>query len=348
MTDSGEPKQDDVWDELNAQVRPDTEPDPRQIHDFVLHLQERQIHPVLIFGTALSGKTLMILSLLQYAKQKAGAGIHVRLGESVFPPQYPFAEDRNRDAEHLFNILTTDFASGDLVPSTQKLVPFFVPIDVEFGGVTHKFALLEGNGEWYERDEYSFKQFKREISGILSGYAGPISTIFVAPSKEERSTKTRSFAHECVAYCIEQYEKNRLVRDRDNLLLLVTKWDTLRNPGRPNERFSDTTPSELLAEIEPWRNIWQKFSSLSGPARAVTPYSAGWINNDKMIVRDKRFDRVFDKFNRTLWNWIYGNLVEAASVARPLARATLYEDVKLPTPTAAPFYRRLVRTCLWV
>ena len=35
-------------------------------------------------------------------------------------------------------------------------------------GKTYKLAFLEGNGEWNQRDENSFKQFKQEIAVFLA------------------------------------------------------------------------------------------------------------------------------------------------------------------------------------
>ena len=64
-----------------------------------------------------------------------------------------------------------------------------------------------------------------------------------------------------------------------------------------------------------------------------------------MFIRDSKYQLVFDKFNRTVWNWIYGNITAAASplTLRPV-RETLYEDVKIPTPRRPSFYQSLIKT----
>jgi hypothetical protein len=348
MNESDQTNSEDSWGSLGNAVSGD-ETDLRAVHDFVVYMQEQKIHPILIFGTSRSGKTLMILSLLHYAKHNSRAEMRIRLGDPVFPPNFPFADERHRDAEQFYDFLTIEYARGDRPPATTKIVPFFIPINIEVGGRTHRLAFLEGNGEWYERDDYAFQQFKQEIVGILSGFSAPISVIFAAPTRVEKiDPKPLSFSHECLAHCVEHYEQRRLVRDRDNLLLLLTKWDALHNPGRADGHFSDASVADALAEIEPWRFIWQQFSSLKGPRRALTPYSAGWINADGMFVRDDKYQAIFDKFNRTLWNWLFGNVTAAHSSESPPVRETLYEDVSPQRPKAPSFYQALIKTILWI
>jgi hypothetical protein len=350
MNDFDQAKPDDAWGFINDAPGED-ELDVRAIHDFVVHLKEEKIHPILIFGTSRSGKTMMILSLLHYAKQNARADMRIQLGDPVFPPNFPYADERYRDAEQFYNLLTIEYARGERPPSTQKIVPFFIPINIEVRGETHKLAFLEGNGEWYERDDYSFRQFKQEIAGVLSGFAAPVSVIFVAPTRDERGRSDRSsqnFSHECLAHCVEHYERRRLVRDRDNLLLLLSKWDALHNPGRADGHFSDASVGDVLSEIEPWHFIWQQFGNLNGPNRALTPFSAGWINENGMFVREDTYQSVFDKFNRTVWNWIFGNITAANSKETPPVRGNLYEDVEIQKPKAPTLYQSIINKSLWI
>jgi hypothetical protein len=323
--------------------------DARSIQDFITYMKDEKIHPVLIFGTHGSGKTLMILSLLYYAKQNASAGISVRLGESVFPPHFPFAKERYSDAQQFYDNLTVQFAQNERPPTTQKIVPFFIPLDIEVEGERFRFAFLEGSGEWYEKDEFSYREFKQEIAAILGTFPEPISVVVVAPTYDasaQQNKALKNFTYECVANCVEQYERRRLAKSRDNLLLLVTKWDALHNPSRPDSRFSDASVSDILKEIRDWNFIWAKYSSLNGPRRSLMPYSACWIN-EGFIIRDQRYQPVFDKFNRTLWNWLIGNASEAASQQNPPARMELYDDVKPAKTRNLNFYYKLAKTCLW-
>ena len=336
----------DRWD-----LSPGDGLDPQLIRDFLTQLHDQKVHPILIFGTVRSGKTLMILSLLHYARSVANANMNIRLGDPVFPAQFPYAEGRNHDAEQYYSHWTSEFARGERPPSTQKLVPFFVPIDIEVNQRTYKLAFLEGNGEWYEKQDTTFSQFKQEIVAILAGLAAPLSVIFVAPARDEIAPTDRAGinrSHECLAHCVEEYVRHRAAPEQDNLLLLVTKWDVLQNPGNMGSRFVNPSATDILPEIESWLYVWQYFSNLRGPRRAVTPYSAAWINEKGMIVRDPALQPTFHRFNRTVWNWLFGNVTAANSIERPPVRDVLYPDVDVSKPRRPGFYHSLVRAGLWV
>ena len=327
--------------------------DPRMILDLVSSLETEKVHPVLIFGTHGSGKTVMILSLLHYARQNIRANMSISLGNPVFPPNFPFANERHRDAEQFYHDLTVEFANRERPPGTKKIVPFFVPIDIEVDGRRFRFAFLEGNGEWYEKDDVSYRQFKDEIVGILGSFTAPVSVVFVAPTvaptRDENAPQDRrgrDYSHECLAHCVAQYAQRRIATSRDNLLLLVSKWDALHEPGRTYRHFSDASVADVLREIEGWQFIWQAFGNLAGPRRAILPYSAAWINAAGFILRDERYQPIFDKFNRTLWNWLYGNVTEATSDQVPPVRKVLYKDVRLPPQKPPGLYERLTRMVL--
>src|SRR5208283_3029178 len=84
MTDFDQAKAEDAWGSLGSGAGGDAV-EPRAIHDFVIHLQEEKIHPILMFGTSRSGKALMMLSLMHYAKQNPRGNMRIRLGDAVFP-----------------------------------------------------------------------------------------------------------------------------------------------------------------------------------------------------------------------------------------------------------------------
>ena len=131
---------------------------------------------------------------------------------------------------------------------------------------------------------------------------------------------------------------------------LLTKWDALHNPGRADGHFSNAFlgRNRLGGNRALALHFRQQFSSLKGPRRALTPYSAGWINADGMFVRDDKYQAIFDKFNRTLWNWLFGNVTAAHSSESPPVRETLYEDVSPQRPKAPSFYQALIKTILWI
>jgi hypothetical protein len=106
---------------------------PELADPLMTRLVDADAHPVLIFGTHSSGKTLMLLSLLAYA-QRSGGAIAVRLGDPVFPPGfrgYPpdvIADDPHAYAQQLYNIMLPAFAAGNRPPATQLNAPYFIPI----------------------------------------------------------------------------------------------------------------------------------------------------------------------------------------------------------------------------
>jgi hypothetical protein len=211
-----------------------------------------------------------------------------------------------------------------------------VPIDIEVNGKVLKFAFLEGMGEWYEREGVGgpYREFQPEIAAILGLYEFGISIIFVAPTVGTQSV-ARDYSHECLANTMTEYDNIRLDRNRDNILLLLSKWDAVHDPSLLNDSFCDASPSVVSSEIRQWFLVWSKFASLTGlrvNAKTLMPYSAVWTKDGRSIITIKKYARVFEKFNRTLWNWLYGNITEFESTVpgtapRVLDREILYEDV---------------------
>ena len=114
--------------------------------------------------------------------------------------------------------------------------------------------------------------------------------------------------------------------------------------GPARQPFADATVADVLAEIKSVALYLAAVRQFNWPESALTPYSAGWIKENGMFIRDIKYQLVFDKFNRTVWNWIYGNVTAAASSNIPPVRETLYEDVKLPTPKRPSLYQSLIKT----
>ena len=283
--------------------------------NLVQNLRDNQIHPVLVFGTTAAGKTTALYSLIFYACQNPNSKMQISLGKSVFPKDYPEAGERYKDAEDFFNNGVTSFARAELPKPTQKSAPFFIPIDIEVDGKVRKFAFLEGMGEWYEREsaEGPYRQFQPEVDAILKLYEFGISIIFVAPTIDTQSVQ-KGYSHQCLAHTMAEYNEVRLDRNRDNILLLLTKWDATHDPSLLNQKFCDASPTDVSNEIKNWLLVWPKFAGLTGlrvNAKTLMPYSAVWTTDGKSIIRLEKYARVFSKFNRTLWNWLYGNITES-------------------------------------
>jgi len=326
-----------------------------QSEKLIRHLTQHDIHPVLVFGTTASGKTTALHSLLNYAERDEHAHIEFGLAADAFPTDYPNAKIRQEDAKAFLNASVKAFAAEQLPPATQKAYPFFVPLGVTFRKpdapeLKANLAFLEGNGEWYEKQPSGtgYKPLPDEVEAIISLFTRPVSAIFVAPCDFRGDKDLHAYSQECLTNVMEQYRTKRVNKSRDRLLFLVTKWDATHSPDDPAAHFSDATPVRILETVGAWSS-WVKFRSLSGfGQKNIMPYAAGWIRNNT-IVEQGRYSEIFNQFNRTVWDWIYGNLLtdrpDAGSVNYP---AHLYEDVAVDNAPAPGFYQSLTKIALWM
>lgn len=327
---------------------------PELADPLMTRLVDADAHPVLIFGTHSSGKTLMLLSLLAYA-QRSGGAIAVRLGDPVFPPGfrgYPpnvIADDPHAYAQQLYNIMLPAFAAGNRPPATQLNAPYFIPIVL--GGKNAKereckFAFMESMGEWYERDPqtpYQFREFKLLVSAILTKFTRPISILFMAPTNINDNPAETQYSYNCLVHCMEEYMTKRIGGIKDNVALLIGKWDTKFNPAQP--LFGNVTGNKMADQLQKWgNNFWTTFQNITDPGgprsgawKALSPHAAAWINREGHIVEPGEFSPVFKKFNQTLWNWLYGNVAESAA-RQPGTRAVLFPEVVPLGPSRPGWY----------
>jgi hypothetical protein len=145
-----------------------------------------------------------------------------------------------------------------------------------------------------------------------------------------------------------EYKRQRLYQRGDNLLLLLTKWDRVFDPTDPRSHFCDATRAIVL-EVLRGSVVWPKFKNLSFPranAKAVLPYSAAWINDAHQIVDSKKFQYIFDQFNTTLWNWLYGNASNSPDLGQGRERKKLYSDISLTDDNISGLYWEFTRFLL--
>lgn len=226
--------------------------------DFVRFMEDRDIHPVLVFGTRASGKTTMLLSVLNYATGNNKSTLNAHMGENAFPPSIADAKTRYEHALEFMNVRLPAFSNNALPPATQTVEPFFIPLDVEAPGfgkrpLPCRLAFLEGLGEWYEMDEKTnnktYKEIKPEITSIFKRFSKPISVIFVAPCYHPDGREELDYSHRCLANCINQYKLHRNDKNHDNILLLLSKWDFLHHPAK-SEDFADPSVNTLLNDMK--------------------------------------------------------------------------------------------------
>lgn len=306
------------------------------------NLEATQRHPVLIFGSSSSGKTSLLISLIQ-CLQTSGA-VDVTLGSPVFDAADPRSAPSHRSAELIYGRQTYETYVGNKLPSTQVDEPFFIPIDVQprhSESPPVKFALLEGRGEWYEpnvaKEQDFFRALGPEIRQLLETYSYGITVIYVAPysngSGHERDTAPSNFG---LLGALDGYRAARAMRNGDFHMFLLTKWDQYASPMNRSQLFENPGPLEVEHVLtDRYDRAWGKFQSLplEGSAegrRAFMQYSAGHFVDGRRSRPPEKFAKTYDRYSRTLINWIYGNATQVAILGEQYTvglRRVLFDDV---------------------
>ena len=310
-------------------------------------LADNSVHPVLVFGTQASGKTTMLQSLLRYPQLYPDSGISPRLGPTVLGWD-PDGANRYMLAEIFYRQTLPNFISGQAAAPTVLTtgMPLFIPVDIEINrkGIardTARFVFLDGMGEWYQKEGgVRLRSLPEEICYLLSQFSNPISVIFVAPCvmvdrlHNRADVILRDYSHECLAYTMDQYHGIRNKKELDNVLLLYTKWDAIYRPDDPSGHFGAVGPEFFYETVKDWPFALSKFSGLNElrpDAKAIMPYSASWMIDETTMIPQGDYDVIFNKYNRTLWNWLYGNASTAKGRGKiGRQRQTLFEDVVPP------------------
>jgi GTPase SAR1 family protein len=268
-------------------------------------LQDQGCHPVLVFGPSSSGKTTLLLSMLDYLRRGSHGVVDVRLGEQVLPDDYPQAGERRSNAAKLFSNSLLDYQKNIAPERTVLELPFLVPVDLrhkegEVSGSKYpdlvRLVFVEGMGEWYELDRQSgisrSPPFKEDIAEILRHYDKGISVIFVAPTisadiKYGNPLNQRNVAEidAALSDTINEYAEVRLDKSNDHELFLLSKWDTKFGDKIIGGKFTGTMEDDVYSHIHSfddgaYRNAWTKFSGR--PQRdcgtlSVMPHFAGRI-----------------------------------------------------------------------
>jgi len=153
--------------------------------DLAKRFKDKQVHPVLIFGSKGSGKTSLIASLLKYMRDRPESDASITFADSALPDDDPWWEQTKIWSQDVFYKRVLAYIDNVAPEATQESQPFFIPISLTTkSGTELKFALLEGKGEWYQPNfdaTVPFKQFKYFLQGFLQGYNDTATVIYVAP-----------------------------------------------------------------------------------------------------------------------------------------------------------------------
>lgn len=339
--------------------------DPRAAVPGSQRLEEDERHPVIVFGSSMSGKSTLIMSMIN-ALEKSGkdgdVGVGVSFGSSFYAKRDSFGQGQLEAARNFYEAASTNFIIGrEALLSTQEKFPFFIPLDLRIRGVSLKpvkIAILDGRGEWYEpvtEGPTPFRDIQDYIIEVLKNYTRGMSIICVAPVSLDSTDEDNVRNSDAGLWAaLQKYQELRSDSQDDALLFLLSKWDQLATPGR-EEEFTKLEGSEVVAVAEKrYTRAWHGFRNLrvgddDWEKRCFMQFSAcRFIEGRPAIPPDLQND--FLRYPRTVLNWIYGNArrfefsVGKQVVEMPL---NLFPDV-IPKdtrliPLSERFLRRIVR-----
>jgi hypothetical protein len=292
-------------------------------------LEEQGYHPVFIFGTAFSGKTALLSSMLAYPQAGlAPEPVEIALGDPLLPLDEVYGRNSFDYAEYMFNHAVQRYIEGRVEGSTQVQEPFFVPVIVRpQKGPEVRIAFLESRGEWFEpRQETNalYQPLKSEISSVLKHFGRGVSMIYVAPytqvklwdddqdgqsAKDVQLIKTANLG---IRGGIQSYSKVRPSRERDAHMFLITKWDAHAQPGNDQDLFNSPTEEQIVhVARSKYTTAFTAFQAMSNTVhpwqKTVRHYCAGIMSGRDILRPNESNAAIIYGFPRRLWNWIYAN-----------------------------------------
>jgi len=311
--------------------------------------KQKEIHPVLIFGSKSSGKTMLLASLFKYYHTDDADDADGSIDPCIDAicksgdDQFDTLEDHLRLANFFLDKIVFRVISGLAAEATLYEIPFFIPVEIKVSkNEPQRYAFLEGKGEWYQpndnqESESTIKKFKGVICGLLQEYEGPLSVIYVAPcisgGLNSRGDKTSTSEINSHANCdrglvgaMDEYMRLRGAKcAQDHHLFLISKWDT-ECGGLSTEEFYSPTNQKINDILENKFNLsWKRFCNNLEPRVESTNYAAycsGKIVEDKMVRLAKEDAAVVSRYPRRVWHWLHKNK----------SGKSLYADMIPPTP----------------
>lgn len=311
-------------------------------------------HPVLIFGASASGKSTLLMSLIDCLRdnQRVKCG----LGAPILPDEHPDAERIHADADNFFHGELDSARRDGHVPDATNLVdPLFIPIDLTIDGEEPvKLAFLEGRGEWYEPirvgRRVTYKALGADIIDLVQNYSQGLTIIYVAPYTENvAGDRDLERCERGLVGVMQYYIANRAARSWDFQLFLLTKWDRFAKPLDNPEALATVESDQVRGLLEgSYNQAWQAFRTmqLGGPSvrRFFMQYCAGLILNSGFQRPHDWFGDDYDRYPKTLLNWIYENATQTAQRSegrRYFERTALFPDVAQPKGIRFPVMKRI-------
>jgi hypothetical protein len=307
-------------------------------NELAVRFLEEGIHPVLLFGSAASGKTSLLMSLLNYPRLDSAAEASIEYDESIYTEENRDKFQQALDAGmQLFYRGTQQWVANLAPRATTDNQPFFLPVRLQKSiGQDIKFGFLEGKGEWYHPDDTSlrpYRKFKGLLRGFLQNFSRPITALYIAPF--ESGTKSlgggssgnldylRTSDLGLVGAMEEYITCRRSQFKNDFHVMLMTKWD-VKCGSVSSAEFKAPIAEDVVEElVAKFPLAWNRFNAMPMDGSAenlkIAAYSSGLMDGgrlNQLAVDDKYFLNTYPRF---LWDRLHGNA----------GFGVLYKDVQL-------------------
>jgi hypothetical protein len=276
-------------------------------------LAETGYHPILIFGNAGSGKSILLTSLFSFANTNTASKIgYVTLGEPIIPLSNTYGAEIWKEAENFFNRTTTLFTAGKPAEATKLKQPIFIPISLRSVGSELRFAFMESSGENYHIDESTstyFPKLKEETSQLYRQYAGPISILIIAPF-EGVNAEDEDYLHKSDLALLGQlhlYQTHRSTefKKMDRFLFVLTKWDLFTKIVMSKDFYAPAPGVIENAISERYKQSWPFFNKMDSTKRKNTmAYSAAIMDASNVLHPLHEYRAVIGSFPQKLWDWL--------------------------------------------
>lgn len=282
-----------------------------------------KIHPVLIFGTAATGKTTFLTSMLSFFTSMPDVGATVTLGDRLSDSEA--GTQAHESAEKIFHQRVNEYLGGKAPTITQDLFPFFIPLELRKTGnrFATKVALMESSGElWSVQNAPNNVQILRtEILDVYRTYPKPLSVIIVVPyamsegytgqDTSETDKDLFRISDASLLQTLEIYQRHRPEKIKDQFYFVLTKWDmhTSKIASKDFIQPSEELVGKLIEDRFP--RAFNFFRAMSNDHQArCTPYSAGLIGGTKVLEVPAHLRPLLHEFPYRLWRWIYATATD--------------------------------------
>lgn len=293
-------------------------------HELSAIFRDNNIHPVVIFGSAGSGKSFLIASLLRYAKSTSESGLSLSPMFDVIPDHDQKWKDFTALASDSYYKRDREIQNGLVLKADANEIPFFIPLRLKLeSGVEINFAFLEGKGEWYTPDwnaKIPIKPFQDLLIGFLEQFNAGVTALFVAPfsienagiSSNHHVTERLRDSDAGLAGAITEYSRHRrALLDHDRQIYLLTKWD-IHCKSITVDAFVDPDSRQVMDIIsERFPDSWNQYLGMMQGGeldnRKVAPYCAGIIDANRILTPAAEDKPSIDLYARKIWHQIYKN-----------------------------------------